>query len=112
VATIILTAMRFDPRYRSAMNIRYGEDILRACQAANLRIARCSRQDEPMKAQSHEDLSLAWGVAKAIEGMGTVPDIIYDLGEVGKEAMMQVLGYDAVEVARKVLMIRHQLSCP
>jgi hydroxymethylpyrimidine kinase / phosphomethylpyrimidine kinase / thiamine-phosphate diphosphorylase len=49
-------------------------------------------------------------VADAIERMGTVPDIIYDLGEVGKEAMVQVLGYDAAEVARKVLMIRHRLS--
>jgi hydroxymethylpyrimidine kinase/phosphomethylpyrimidine kinase len=110
VATIILTAMRFDPRYRSAMNIRYGEDILQACQAANLLIARVSRRDQPVKAPSHEDLTLAWGVAEAIERMGTVPDIIYDLGEVGKEAMVQVLGYDAAEVARKVLMIRHRLS--
>jgi hydroxymethylpyrimidine kinase/phosphomethylpyrimidine kinase len=112
VATTILTAMRFDSRYRSAMNIRYGEDILQACQAANLRIARFSRRDEPIEAQSHEDLTLAWGVAEAIQGMGTVPDIIYDLGEVGKEAMVRVLGHDAVEVARKVLMIRHRLSGP
>jgi hydroxymethylpyrimidine kinase / phosphomethylpyrimidine kinase / thiamine-phosphate diphosphorylase len=110
VATIILTAMRFDPSYRSAMNIRSGEDVLQACQAADLRIARLSWQDEPVEAKSHEGSALAWGVAEAIQGLGVVPDIIYDLGEVGKEAMVRVLGHDALEVARKVLMIRHRLA--
>jgi hydroxymethylpyrimidine/phosphomethylpyrimidine kinase len=109
VTTIILTAMRFDPRYRSAMNLRYGEDVLQACQGANLRIARLSPQDEPVDADQHEGSTLARGVAEAIQGLGTVPDIIYDLGEVGKEAMVGVLGHDALEVARKVLMIRHRL---
>jgi predicted fused transcriptional regulator/phosphomethylpyrimidine kinase len=41
--------------------------------------------------------------------MDTVPDIIYDHGTVGQEAMLWVLGQDAVEVARKVLLIRHDL---
>ena len=34
------------------MNIRYGEDILQACQAANLRIGQLSAQDEPGEAKS------------------------------------------------------------
>jgi hydroxymethylpyrimidine kinase/phosphomethylpyrimidine kinase len=109
VATIILAAMCVDPRYRSAMNIRYGEDILRTCQTANLRIAKLSHQAEPAEAQSREGLTVTWGVAEAIQGMDTVPDIIYDHGTVGHEAMLWVLGQDATEVARKVLLIRHHL---
>jgi hydroxymethylpyrimidine kinase/phosphomethylpyrimidine kinase len=110
VATIILTAMRFDPSYRSAMNIRYSADILQACQAANLRIAQCSGRDEPIATKEREGPVLAGGVSEAIHGMGAVPDIIYDLGEVGSEAMVRILGRDASEVVHKVLMIRNRLS--
>jgi hydroxymethylpyrimidine kinase/phosphomethylpyrimidine kinase len=113
VATIILAAMGVDPRCRSAMNICYREDILQACQTANLRIAQRSHQGESVEAQSPEGSTVTWGVAKAIQGMDTVPDIIYDLGSdrstVGQEAMLWVLGQDAAEVARKVLLIRYHL---
>jgi hydroxymethylpyrimidine kinase/phosphomethylpyrimidine kinase len=110
VATIILAAMCVDHRYRSAMNIRYGEDILQACQTANLRIAQLPHQTAPVEAQSREGLPVTWGMAEAIQGMDTVPDIIYDPGTVGQAAMLWVLGQDAMEVARKALMIRHGLS--
>jgi hydroxymethylpyrimidine kinase/phosphomethylpyrimidine kinase len=109
VATIILAAMRVDPRYRSAMNIRYGEDILHTCQTADLRIAQLSHQAKPTEAQSREGSTVTWGVAEAIQGMDTVPDLIYDRGTVGQEAMVWVLGQDAVEVAQKVLLIHHRL---
>jgi hydroxymethylpyrimidine kinase / phosphomethylpyrimidine kinase / thiamine-phosphate diphosphorylase len=110
VATIILTAMRSDPMYRSAMNIRYSEDVLRAGQAADLRLAQFSPRDEPSEVKRGQSSTLAWGVAEAIQGMGAVPDLIYDRGEVGREAMVRVLGRDALEVAHKVLMIRNRLS--
>ena len=110
VATIILAAMRVDPGYRSAMNIRYGGDILQACQTANLRIGQLPAQEEPAEAQNRAGSPVTWGVAEAIQRMGTVPDIIYALGTVGKEAKVWVLGHDAEEVARRILMIRHGLS--
>ena len=91
------------------MNIRYGEDILHTCQTGNLRIAQLSHQTEPAEAQSRAGLTVAWGVSEAIQRMDTVPDIIYDQGMVGQEAMLWVLGQDAVEVVRKVLLIRHHL---
>jgi hydroxymethylpyrimidine/phosphomethylpyrimidine kinase len=109
VATIILTVMRFDPTYRSAMNIRYGEDILRASEAAGLKIISFSRRDEPAELKAHEGSTLAWGVATAIQGNGAIPDIICDRGGVGKEAMVRVLGHDPLGVAHKVIAIRRHL---
>jgi hydroxymethylpyrimidine/phosphomethylpyrimidine kinase len=50
------------------------------------------------------------GVAEAIKACGGVPDIIYDLGGVGKEAMVRVLGRDPLHVAQKVLAIRRYLG--
>jgi len=109
IAAIILTAMRFDPRCRSAMNIRYSQEILQACQAANLSTAQFTSRDEPLAAESRGGSTFDWGLAEAIQGLGIVPDIIYDLGVVGKETMVWVLGHNALEVARKILMIRHRL---
>ena len=109
IAAIILTAMRFDPRCRSAMNIRYSQEILQACQAANLSTAQFTSRDEPLAAESRGGSTFDWGLAEAIQGLGIVPDIIYDLGVVGKETMVWVLGHNALEVVRKILMIRHRL---
>jgi hydroxymethylpyrimidine/phosphomethylpyrimidine kinase len=110
VATIILTAMRADASSRSAMNIRYSDDILRACQTAGLRIGSFSHRNGPATVQTHEVSTLALGVAEAIKACGGVPDIIYDLGGVGKEAMVRVLGRDPLHVAQKVLAIRRYLG--
>jgi hydroxymethylpyrimidine kinase / phosphomethylpyrimidine kinase / thiamine-phosphate diphosphorylase len=110
IATIILTAMRADPTWRSAMNIRYTEDVLQACHATNLRTAKLAPQDEPVATMQGEAFTLVTGVTETIRRMGTVPDIIYDIGDVGKEAMVRVLGRDASDVVRKVLLIRSHLT--
>lgn len=109
VATMILAAMCVDPKYRSAMNIRYRDDILQACQTANLRSAHLSSHGEPCTVQCKEGSPVTWRVVEAIQKIGTVPDIVYELGTIGQEGMVWVLGQDAVEVAQKVLLIRSRL---
>jgi hydroxymethylpyrimidine kinase/phosphomethylpyrimidine kinase len=109
VATMILAAMRIDSKYRSAMNMRYGEDILQACQAAHLRLAPLVGPSAPGEAHGTEGMSGVAGIADVRLGMETVPDIIYNPGAMGQEAMVWVLGHNAVEVSRKVLLIRHHL---
>lgn len=44
-------------------------------------------------------------MAEAIKSAGRVPDVIYDTGDVGKEAMIRLLGRDSVEVARRAIEI-------
>jgi hydroxymethylpyrimidine/phosphomethylpyrimidine kinase len=109
IATVILSAMRLDATCRSAMNIRYQDDILRACQAAGLHMGSFSRRSHSTEAKVHEEATLARGVAEAVQTYGAIPDLIYDRGDVGKEAMVRVLGRDPLQVARKVLAIRHHL---
>jgi hydroxymethylpyrimidine kinase / phosphomethylpyrimidine kinase / thiamine-phosphate diphosphorylase len=110
VATIILAALRVDGQCRSAMNIRYGEDILQACRAANLRLAPLSSWHKPIATPGREAPSGASGMPEAGLGVGGVPDISYECGTVGQEAMVWVHGQDALEVSRKVLMIRRHLA--
>ncbi|VVB96679.1 Bifunctional thiamine biosynthesis protein ThiDN [uncultured archaeon] len=102
IARIVLTAMQFDSSVRAAMNIRYSEDALEACKELGLRMASFSRKDEPEGVSTME-----WGVAEAIKKEGRVPDVIYDKGDVGKEAMIRLLGKDAKEVAGRAI----DISC-
>ena len=41
---------------------------------------------------------------------GGVPDVIFDTGGVGKEAMIRLLGRDAVEVAKRAVEIGRGIS--
>jgi hydroxymethylpyrimidine/phosphomethylpyrimidine kinase len=105
IARIILTVMRHDPAKRAVMNIRYSEDILAACQALSLRIASFDRRQEPDDVKTREGSSLEWGTARVIEAAGTVPDVIYDLGDVGKEPMIRIIGADphrVVDIALRI----------
>ena len=101
IARIVLTAMLFDPSMKASMNIRYSRETLAACENIGLEIASFSREDEP------EDVAtMEWGVSEAIKmAGGKVPDVIFDTGGVGKEAMIRLLGRDAVEVAGRAVEI-------
>lgn len=98
VARIILTAMRRDPAKRSVMNIRYDESILDACRGLGLSIASFDRHEEPLESKQREGSSLEWGTARVIEEQGLVPDIVYDLGDEGKEPMIRVIAGDPEQV--------------
>ena len=45
---------------------------------------------------------MEWGTAHAIEELGAIPDMIYDLGGVGKEPMIRIIGRDPGEIVGKV----------
>jgi hydroxymethylpyrimidine/phosphomethylpyrimidine kinase len=101
----ILKTMEFDDSIRSAMNIKYSPQNVEICRNLGLTISSFDRSEEPGEVKAKEGETLVWGTEVAIRKAGRVPDIIFDTGEVGKEPMIRVLGYDAVEVARKVLKI-------
>lgn len=106
IARIVLTAMRFDSSMKAAMNIRYSQETLSACENIGLEIASFSREDEP------EDVAtMEWGVGETIKRAGgRVPDVIFDTGGVGREAMIRLLGRDAVEVAGRAVEIARAMG--
>ncbi len=100
IARVILTAMRFDERMTGAMNIKYSPDILSICKKLGFSIASFDRSDEPIGVSTMD-----WGVGEAIQKSGRVPDVIYDVGAIGKEPMIRLFGNGAMEVAEKAIMI-------
>jgi hydroxymethylpyrimidine/phosphomethylpyrimidine kinase len=97
IATIILTAIRFDPETRCALNLKYDEKIVSHASKVGLRVSSFNREDEPGGSSTME-----WGVESVIRSGKGVPDMIYDLGSVGKEPMIRVLGKNPEDVLGKV----------
>lgn len=101
VARIVLAASSHDPSFRCAMNVKYSEENLSACRKAKLSVSTFDRAREPRGVSS-----MTWGVHKAIEKHGTVPDIIFDKGGPGKEPMIRVLGRSPEDVVKKLMGIK------
>ena len=105
VARIVLAASSHDPSKRAALNIKFSDENLSACKKARLSISTFDRSEEPKGVSS-----MTWGVHKAIEDFGRVPDVIYDRGGIGKEPMIRLLGDSPDDVLSKVKRIRAKLD--
>lgn len=97
VARIVLAMSSRDPESRCALNIKYSEDNLAMCRRAKLSTASFDRAKEPRGVSS-----MTWGVLDAIDRRGSVPDVIFDKGGVGKEPMIRLLGRSPRDVLLKL----------
>lgn len=109
IANIVLTVLRYDPSYRSAMNIKYSEQIIEACRRLGFSVESFARVNEPSETKDTEGASLEWGVNEVLKRTKTVPDIIFDKGGWGKEPMVRVLGKNPLDVVNKVQSILRQI---
>jgi len=67
MAHVVLTVLKYDASFRSAMNIAYSENIIKACRQSGLRVDGFDRKDEPAEKQCREGLSLEWGVDHVLQ---------------------------------------------
>jgi hydroxymethylpyrimidine kinase/phosphomethylpyrimidine kinase len=102
MARVVLACMKHDGKIRSAMNIRYGEDIIEAAEEAGFAVGTFSREEEPEEIKRKEGSTLDWGTDIAIKQLERVPDLIYDKGGLSREAMVRVLGKNPKEVLQKI----------
>lgn len=110
VANMVLAAMAFDPCVRAAINIRHSEKILQICRDIGFTISSFNRDEKPEYTHCMD-----WGVTSAIENFHSdtckkIPDVIYDRGGFGKEAMIRIFGKNAIDVAHKALEIARVYS--
>ncbi|MCS7119712.1 MAG: bifunctional hydroxymethylpyrimidine kinase/phosphomethylpyrimidine kinase [Nitrososphaerota archaeon] len=103
IASVILAVMEYNPEMRAALNLRYDRGLIEAFKKAGYRISCFDRRLEPATAKEVEGSTLDWGVREAIRSLGGVPDVIFDLGDVGKEPMIRVIGKTASDVLHKTL---------
>jgi hydroxymethylpyrimidine kinase/phosphomethylpyrimidine kinase len=103
IANIILTVMKFDREYCSAMNIQYSKENVARLRAKGFLVGHFDRRFEPKKVKQREGSSLEWGVGEVLRKLRRVPDFISDQGDMGKEPMIRVLGRNPYEVVNKII---------
>jgi predicted fused transcriptional regulator/phosphomethylpyrimidine kinase len=110
VARALLTAMKHGDHVRASMNIRCSREVLAAARRLGFTLGTYDRKKEPPEVKAVEGASIPWGVAEAISRAGSVPDVIYHSGDIGKEPMVNIFGRDAVEVAVKAIRVSKLLE--
>jgi hydroxymethylpyrimidine kinase / phosphomethylpyrimidine kinase / thiamine-phosphate diphosphorylase len=94
---VLLTARRHDRKIRSAMVLRFGDDVIAACLKAKLSSVEFDRDAQKPDAETVE-----YGTDYAIRLYKKVPDVVYDRGGMKKEAIVRVFGIDALDVVEKL----------
>ncbi len=110
IAQVILTAMAAFPACRSAMTLRFSEDLMKCAAKAGLSRGGFDRKKEPLRENKKEGSSLSWGVKHVLAKKTLVPDIIFDRGAMRKEPLIRVLGTTPEEVAQKIIILKEGLS--
>ena len=105
----LMAVMKHDPSVRALMNVRYGDDVIAACAELNYRVGSFDRGREPDEKAREDGQTMQWGVDQAIAAGEGVPDVIYDRGAYGKEAMVRLFGRDAMEVVRRAVAISRRV---
>jgi hydroxymethylpyrimidine kinase/phosphomethylpyrimidine kinase len=103
MARAVLKAMEFDERFRAVANTRFDEELIEIAKGLGYSVSFYDRSQEPVEIKSVEGATIPWGVEQAVTRVKRVPDVIYHKGDWGKEPMINVFGFTAVDVAEKIL---------
>ena len=102
MAKLILACNHQDPNVRAAVNLHYNKELVEMFQKAGFTVSCFNRNTEPERVKIIEGETLKWGIREAIRKTRRMPDVIYDIGEVGKEPMIRILGRSAAEAVDKI----------
>jgi len=102
-ARLLLEAQKYNPKLRVAMNIRYSPENVAALSGAGYEVYELKRETEPPGEES-----MRWAAKKAYSDLGKVPDVIYDKGFYGKEAMIRLLT-EGLEELKEMLRVVLQI---
>lgn len=103
LARLVLEAMKYDPSVRGAVNVKYSEELVKRAKVKGYVVVFVDRRAEPGHVKGVEGASIPWITRTAFEVLGKTPDVVYDVGDVGKEAMVRVLGKSAVDAVKKLV---------
>ena len=100
VASSVLEYMKINQLIRSAINIKNDKGVLESC-SRFCRVAHYNRKQEPKSIKGREGRSIPWGISRALSVTPNA-DVIYHLGDIGKEPMIIIFGQSPQEVIDKV----------
>ncbi len=103
MASAIIGYMRVSPAFRSVINIRFSDELLKTCKLL-FSVSSYDRSKEPRGVKRMEGSSVFWGTLVALS-RNPKAEVIYHKGDLGKEPMITIFGRNPTEVATKVKQI-------
>ncbi len=101
-ARMVLTAKIFDKSIKCAANVRYKPEYVEKAQKCGLKTFKYDRSLEDEKLYNSPVGSMEKMIELAFNELGCIPDIIWDDGWFGKEAMIRVFGKNPRDVVEKI----------
>jgi len=100
VGTAVIQVNKKFPEVRSGLNIKYDPKIIAKAKKSKFTVLRYDRSKEPKRSKQKENSSISWGISTCLNAKS--PDIIYHMGDIGKEPMILIFGKNPDGVIRKV----------
>jgi len=102
-ARLILAAKEFDDSINFVINLKYKDEYIKRIQEkTKLFIYELNRETQPDEMRNKEQSTMQWIIQESVEYTGKVPDIVWDRGEMGKEAMIRVFGKNSKDLINKL----------
>ena len=105
MGNVLLTAMRYDHNIRAVMNIRLSPAILDSAKKLGLEVATYV-----WDLKTPEIAETKCGIPFILDNLKRVPEVVYDLGDLGVEPVTAVFGGTAVDVAGRAIRIARSVS--
>ncbi len=99
VASALSIARRYTD-FRTAINIKYDDHIIRIARDLGFKVSSYDRSKEPKEVKEVEGMSIRWGINEAFTNY--IPDIVYHKGDLGKEPMIIIFAKDLNELIDKI----------
>jgi len=110
LARYILEVIEHDESRVAAINLKFLDDVLKILEKWGMTISFYDRKKEPEEIKRVEGATVPWGVRKAVEKVGKVPDVIYHKGDVGKEPMIVILGEQGYDLAKLIVQLAREIG--
>ena len=105
-ARLILEVKKFDPSINFVMNLKYDENWISLLQEqTNLQMKEIKREHQPTEIKMKEYSTMQWIIQETINQTGSVPDLIWDRGAIGKEPIIRLFGKNSKDMIKKLKII-------
>lgn len=101
----LLKMREFYPEVKAVLNLRYSEELVERAEKLGLVVSFYDRREEPKDVKRAEKGTMEWGIESAVKRAKERPDLVYHLGDWGKEPMVLIFGGNAGDVLRKVRLL-------
>ncbi|MGC9149366.1 MAG: thiamine-phosphate synthase family protein [Sulfolobales archaeon] len=102
LARLLIALIRRGYSLRGAINVRFDKSLVEKAVRKGYKVVFIDRRKEPEEIKDAPTGTMEW-IASQISG--EIPDLIYDIGDIGKEPMIRILGDNSIRAVEKLIRI-------